>query len=93
MEPENPLAVPAHEPLQPYAPAPDGLQPQEPEQPYRGLKWIFIGPQGLRAGWSALIFLVLLAAFGAGFGFGALGREHQLFGTFFGFFALVQVSQ
>jgi hypothetical protein len=34
-------------------------EPAPPEKPYRGLRWIFIGPEGLRAGWSALIFLPL----------------------------------
>src|SRR5271170_383989 len=39
----------------------------EPE-PYRGLKWIFIGDGGLRAGWSVSIFLPLLVAMAMGFG-------------------------
>lgn len=43
----DPLLSPA---LAEHAPA---------EEPYRGLRWIFIGPQGLRAGWSAAIFLAL----------------------------------
>jgi uncharacterized protein len=31
-----------------------------PDSPQEGnLRWVFIGPQGLRAGWSALIFLLL----------------------------------
>jgi hypothetical protein len=33
--------------------------------PYRGLRWIFIGPQGLRAGWSAFLFFVFDYIFGA----------------------------
>src|SRR5438876_9344826 len=41
------------------------VQPaQEPEKPYRGLKWVFIGDQGLRAGWSVVIFLGVLFALG-----------------------------
>jgi uncharacterized protein len=28
---------------------------------YRGLRWVFIGSQGLRAGWSVLLFLVFAA--------------------------------
>ena len=27
--------------------------------PYRGLRWVFIGRQGLRAGWSVLIFVAI----------------------------------
>src|SRR6266568_8801514 len=38
--------------------------PTEPEKPYRGLKWVFIGDQGLRAGWSVVIFLGVLFALG-----------------------------
>lgn len=40
-----------------------------PEEPYRGLKWIFMGPHGLRAGWSTGIFLALTILFMAGLGF------------------------
>jgi uncharacterized protein len=49
------------------------LQPDDPfllpPQPYHGLKWIFIGPDGMRAGWSALIFVSLLVLFIGIFGF------------------------
>jgi uncharacterized protein len=27
---------------------------------HRGVRWVFLGPEGLRAGWSVLIFIVLL---------------------------------
>jgi membrane protease YdiL (CAAX protease family) len=39
-------------------------QPELPGQPNsrRGAHWVFIGDNGLRAGWSALLFLILLAA-------------------------------
>jgi uncharacterized protein len=37
----------------------------EPVQPASGLKRIFIGPNGLRAGWRLLIFLLMLVAMGA----------------------------
>ncbi|MGC2617291.1 MAG: CPBP family intramembrane glutamic endopeptidase [Terracidiphilus sp.] len=37
---------------------------QDSEEPYRGLRWIFIGPQGLRAGWSILLVVSLLALLG-----------------------------
>ena len=36
------------------------LPKQDSEEPYRGLRWIFIGPQGLRAGWSILLVVSLL---------------------------------
>jgi uncharacterized protein len=32
--------------------------PQPPQQK-RGMEWIFMGPQGMRAGWSAAIFLAI----------------------------------
>src|ERR1700749_1964919 len=42
---------------------------KEPEKPYRGLKWIFIGPDGMRAGWSILLFIGLILLLGNGLGF------------------------
>jgi uncharacterized protein len=70
MEPENqPLsaAAPAANHTEPVlTPGPMGPAPAEPapaEEPYRGLRWIFIGSQGLRAGWSVLIFLFLTLLF------------------------------
>jgi len=55
----------------PPQPAKTGVAPalaSEPvaepqEAPYRGLRWIFLGSQGLRAGWSVLIFLFLTLLF------------------------------
>ncbi len=45
--------------------------PLGPPQPYRGLRWIFVGDQGLRAGWSVLlfsfVFTVFLIAVGSAF--------------------------
>lgn len=40
-----------------------------PPQHKRRLRWVFLGPEGLRAGWSVLIFIVtyILAAAAAGF--------------------------
>ena len=71
MEPELPSPEPHLEAFQPSLPdtAGNGFPSAEPEKPYRGLKWVFIGPHGLRSGWSALIFLVLLVSFASGFGF------------------------
>jgi membrane protease YdiL (CAAX protease family) len=44
------------------------LQPTEPERPYLGLKWMFIGEKGLRAGWSLLVFLLIFFAVATGLG-------------------------
>ncbi len=57
---EPPASQPAlHSAIEPAIPpsAPD-------EHPSRILTWIFIGDQGLRAGWSLLIFVALLFIFG-----------------------------
>ena len=35
----------------------------------RAVRWVFLGSQGLRAGWSVLVFFLLIALFGAGVGF------------------------
>lgn len=71
MDPEIEPTPPALEPPSTNASnaiAPD-LQGQEPQKPYRGLKWIFVGPEGLRSGWSVLIFIALMILFINGFGF------------------------
>src|ERR1700757_33188 len=52
-------------------------QANGPEQPYRGLKWIFVGPEGLRSGWSILIFLSLMFIIGNGIGL-LLTRLHLI---------------
>jgi hypothetical protein len=58
MEPES-------QPTQPQPPtAPNASTPQfSPDPEYRGLRWVFIGGQGLRAGWSAVIFVILSVLF------------------------------
>ena len=65
MNPETEPLTPALEP--PPTSSSDtmclGFPAQDPEKPYRGLKWVFIGPQGLRAGWSILIFVALFLIF------------------------------
>jgi hypothetical protein len=81
MEPEyhpSPPAVPAAsraEPVPhlpsanhvPAEPAPPAHLPAE-DEPYHGLHWIFIGPQGLRAGWSVFVFFILLRYLSEGVG-------------------------
>ena len=46
-----------------------GFPGDDPPKPYRGLKWTFVGPDGLRAGWSVLIFLPLTFLLLNGYGF------------------------
>jgi hypothetical protein len=84
MEPENqpPSTVASAanhaEPVLTSGPA----EPAPAEEPYRGLRWIFIGPQGLRAGWSVLVFLLLfyplnIAIDMAMFHFHLIGRSDE----------------
>jgi uncharacterized protein len=99
MEPEidpqapNPTAGP-NAPLTPAT-----LPPGGPEAPYNDLKWIFVGPRGLRAGWSFLIFFALLIGFMAGLGFlfarlhlvsrGAFTPKTAIFSELFQLIALI----
>jgi membrane protease YdiL (CAAX protease family) len=57
--PETPPAESAPE----AALTPEQVGPIADAEEYRGLRWIFIGSQGLRAGWSVLIFLFLTLLF------------------------------
>jgi hypothetical protein len=72
MEPENPTTVPVSisNEIAPVEPAAlSGRLPEDdeggPEPAYRGLRWVFMGPQGLRAGWSVAIFVALIAFLGS----------------------------
>jgi hypothetical protein len=66
MEPEIQPPAPEALPVQITA---DGvlkhetLAPNPDAEEYHGLRWFFIGSQGLRAGWSVLIFLALTIFF------------------------------
>lgn len=42
------------------------LPPLNPPDPQRDLRWVFIGPNGLRAGWALLIFACILVALALG---------------------------
>jgi hypothetical protein len=59
----------AFEEAPPSEPAEGAVPPPEPAalttdiEEYRGLRWLFIGSQGLRAGWSVLVFLFFSAIF------------------------------
>lgn len=60
MEPETPFgqpSLPENTTATNVAAIPPSSEPEE--VPYRGLRWAFIGPQGLRAGWSAVLFIFL----------------------------------
>jgi uncharacterized protein len=45
---------------------PEALAPAPPviEPPRHGLKWVFVGEDGIRAGWSVLLFALILVAVG-----------------------------
>jgi membrane protease YdiL (CAAX protease family) len=55
--PQAPLNEPALQP--PLPPAPFDLIPEPPET--RFMRFVFLGAQGLRAGWSALAFILVFA--------------------------------
>lgn len=85
MEPETHDSL-EHSPLAGDLPAPEtnrlltAQEQQSPVWPTPGagsLGWVFLGPQGLRAGWSVLLFVFtyLLAAMAAGF---LLMRSHPV---------------
>jgi membrane protease YdiL (CAAX protease family) len=48
---------------------PETVAPSLGERIFHWLNWTFIGSQGLRAGWSALIFVLLLGLIGSAVGF------------------------
>jgi uncharacterized protein len=75
MEPEyqpTSVAAPAANRAEPVLTPPSAnLVPAEPapvENHDRGLDGIFIGPQGLRAGWSVIVFFILLTFLSQGIG-------------------------
>jgi membrane protease YdiL (CAAX protease family) len=86
MEPEIQLPPPELPPTETNAetaltryansPVPPGSLAVPPEaKPYHGLHWIFIGSEGLRAGWSVATFIPLFVLFSSVAGF-ALVRLH-----------------
>lgn len=90
MEPENPTKPvtpappPATEADAAALDAGNGPGPTpEPEEPYRGLRWIFVGPDGLRAGWSVLIVAAFIRYVG-GFVARILIDEHVITRNSFG---------
>ena len=67
MEPENPTPVPVILPGEAVAAEPTAVSPVSPESGGSpapepdGLRWVFMGPQGLRSGWSVAIFMAMFA--------------------------------
>ena len=55
---------------------PDSPPPSAPDE-YRGLQWVFIGPAGLRGGWSVPLFTVLVILFSWFVG-AAFSRAHLI---------------
>lgn len=78
MEPEEQPSTPETAPLISATDEKQQLnaQPDAPGEPeYRGLRWAFIGPDGLRAGWSVLLFAILITLF-SGFVAAAFSKAH-----------------
>lgn len=69
MEPEIDPQAPDNDSASGAPLAPATFPQGGPEAPDHDLKWIFVGPTGLRAGWSVLIFIPLLIGFMSGLGF------------------------
>jgi len=105
MDPETEPIAPAVEP--PIEPGADNVfvsaPVQDPEKPYRGLKWVFVGPQGLRAGWSVLIFIALFLLLTSGLAFiffklhlvskgGGFGPRQAFFGELMQVISLVAAA-
>ncbi|MFP5237096.1 MAG: type II CAAX prenyl endopeptidase Rce1 family protein [Acidobacteriota bacterium] len=69
MEPENPTPVPQNpvsgQETKTHAPRQaEFLLPPDPDG--HGVTWVFMGPQGLRAGWSIVIFLAIFSVLAMG---------------------------
>jgi uncharacterized protein len=58
---EIPQATPSLEQPPPEALSP---APPQPEPPRRDLKWVFVGKNGIRAGWGVLLFALIFVAVG-----------------------------
>jgi membrane protease YdiL (CAAX protease family) len=102
----DPEADPSLSQVPPTEPTSESVQfaetaspPPQPE-PYRGLRWIFFGSGGLRAGWSVATFVVLLILFGAAIGAlfsklhllggkGDLSPKAGFFGELIGFLSML----
>ncbi|MBV8673967.1 MAG: CPBP family intramembrane metalloprotease [Acidobacteriaceae bacterium] len=54
-QPEVPPATASPELLSP-------IGPPAPDSPKRGMRWVFVGDNGIRAGWSMVLFALILVA-------------------------------
>jgi len=61
----NPIENPVDTEIQPALRGAPPAAPTPAAEEYRGLRWVFIGSQGLRAGWSVLVAYVLYQLFTA----------------------------
>ena len=73
------------------APTSEALAPTRESKLVRAMRWIFTGGQGLRAGWSVAIFLILFLLFATGVGYAfvslhIIGKRNEInaFTAFFG---------
>ncbi len=71
-QPLTPEPAPEARPIDVESWQPSQASEQAPEHP---LRWIFIGSQGLRAGWSIAVFVALLVLFAQAIGF-VIVRTH-----------------
>jgi membrane protease YdiL (CAAX protease family) len=79
MEPENPTPAPEERRSENGLPLPAPETPQLlPPPESHGLHWIFIGPNGLRAGWSVAIFFAIFIGLGIGMSAAAHAVMHAM---------------
>ena len=65
MEPENPTSAPLETGSGSQVAEPRGPQfSLPPDHAGHGMRWVFLGPDGLRAGWSVVLFLAVMIACG-----------------------------
>jgi uncharacterized protein len=85
MEPETPVPFASSNQLTPVdASATSNVSPEDgngggsaPQD--RDFRWVFIGPQGLRAGWSAVLFIILFLVFTFAVGTASSAIEKNVF--------------
>jgi uncharacterized protein len=83
MEPESPTPAPISSSDQPDSSIGsagssvpiEGADAGESMPEPRDLRWVFMGPEGLRAGWSVLLFIALIVVMGAAINF-IMSRAH-----------------
>ncbi len=81
MEPESPSPAPEQRLPENALPTPAPGSPQlllPPDRAGHGVRWVFIGPDGLRAGWSIAIFFAIFIGLVAGMNAAAHAVMHAL---------------